>query len=153
MAVPTITISSKNQVTLPAAMVRTLGLKAGDKLVAELIDDRIVLLPRPDSWAEYMIGSLEGVYGSTKEEVDSYIAEVRYGSDAYGLSNALDRDPDLRAVYDATSSAEPRALAAIREESGVYSTDEKLDELAELDAVGRVDDPNAGSEAQYRRLR
>ena len=49
---PAITISSKNQVTLPAAMVRTLGLKAGDKLVAELIDDRIVLLPRPESWAE-----------------------------------------------------------------------------------------------------
>ena len=72
-------------------MVRSLGLKAGDKLVAELIDDRIVLLPRPDSWAEYMIGSLEGVYGSSKEEVDRYIAEVRYGSDGYGLNDALDR--------------------------------------------------------------
>ena len=76
---PTVTISSKNRVTLPAAMVRTLGLRAGDKLVAELIDDRIVLLPRPDSWADYMIGSLEGVYGSTKEQVDSYVDEVRYG--------------------------------------------------------------------------
>ena len=74
-------------------MVRSLGLKAGDKLVAELIDDRIVLLPKPDSWAEYMIGSLEGVYGSNKEEVDRYIAEVRYGSDVYGLYDALDRDP------------------------------------------------------------
>ena len=150
---PTITISSKNQVTLPAAMVRSLGLKAGDKLVAELIDDRIVLLPRPDSWAEYMIGSLEGVYGSSKEEVDRYIAEGRYGPDGYGLSDALDRDQDLRAVYDATSSAEPRALAAIREESGVYRTGEKLEELADLDAVGRVEGAEAGSEAHYRRLR
>ena len=123
-------------------MVRSLGLKAGDKLVAELIDDRIVLLPRPDSWAEYMIGSLEGVYGSSKEEVDRYIAEVRYGSDSLrSLNDALDRDTDLRAVYDATSSAEPRAVAAIREESGVWRTDEKLEELTELDAVGRVDDP------------
>lgn len=150
---PNITISSKNQVTLPAAMVRSLGLKAGDKLVAELIDDRIVLLPRPDSWAEYMIGSLEGVYGSNKEEVDRYIAEVRYGSDGYGLYDALDRDPDLRAVYDATSPAEPRAMAAIREASGVYRTGEKLEELAELDAVGRVDGPEAGAEGYYRRLR
>ena len=150
---PTITISSKNQVTLPAAMVRSLGLNAGDKLVAELVDDRIVLLPRPDSWAEYMIGSLEGVYGSSKEEVDRYIAEVRYGPDGYGLSDALDRDPDLRAVYDATSSAEPRALAAIREESGVYRTGEKLEELADLDAVGRVEGAEAESEAHYRRLR
>lgn len=150
---PNITISSKNQVTLPAAMVRSLGLKAGDKLVAELIDDRIVLLPRPDSWAEYMIGSLEGVYGSSKEEVDRYIAEVRYGPDRYGLSDALDRDPDLRAVYDATSPAEPRALAAIREDSGVYSAGEKLDKLTELDAVGRVEGPEAGNESYYRRLR
>ncbi len=151
---PTITISSKNQVTLPVAMVRSLGLKAGDKLVAELIDDRIVLLPRPDSWAEYMIGSLEGVYGSSKEEVDRYIAEVRYGSDGsdgYGLYDALDRDSDLRAVYDATSSSEPRAVAAIREESGVWRTGEKLEELTELDAVGRVDGPEA--EGCYRRLR
>lgn len=150
---PTITMSSKNQVTLPAAMVRALGLEAGDKLVAEMIDDRIVLLPRPDSWAEYMIGSLEGVYGSTREEVDRYIAEVRYGSDGYDLSDALDRDPDLRAVYAATSSAEPRALAAIREDSGVYRTGEKLDELAELDAVGQIDGPEAGGESYYRRLR
>ena len=41
----TITLSSKHQVTLPVDIVRSLGLKAGDKLVAELIDDRIVLLP------------------------------------------------------------------------------------------------------------
>ena len=134
-------------------MVRSLGLKAGDKLVAELIDDRIVLLPRPDSWAEYMIGSLEGVYGSTKEEVDRYIAEVRYGSDRYGLDDALDRDPDLRAVYAATSPAEPRAVAAIREASGVYRTGDKLEELAELDAVGQVDGPETGGESYYRRLR
>lgn len=153
MVVPNITISSKNQVTLPAAMVRSLGLKAGDKLVAELIDDRIVLLPRPESWAEYMIGSLEGVYGSSREEVDRYIAEVRYGSDRYDLYDALDRDSDLRAVYYATSAAEPRAMAAIRETSGVYRAGEKLEELTELEAVGRVDGPESGGESYYRRLR
>ena len=147
---PAITISSKNQVTLPVEIVRSLGLKAGDKLIAELIDDRIVLLPQPASWADYMIGSLSGVYGSTKEEIDRYVAEVRYGPDPHGLDHALDLDPDLRAVYQATSF-EPRAVHAIRETSGVWSADEKLDRLTELDAVGRVEGDQA--ETYYRRTR
>lgn len=40
---PRITLSSKNQITLPVDIVRILDLKPGDKLVAELIDDHIVL--------------------------------------------------------------------------------------------------------------
>ena len=39
----------------------------------------------------------------------------------------------------------------IRETSGVRVADEKLDELAELNAVGRVEDNQA--ETYYRRLR
>ncbi len=72
-----ITLSSKGQVTLPVDIVRKLGLKAGDKLIAELIDNRIVLLPQPESWTDYFGGSLKGVYGSTVEEIDRYIAEER----------------------------------------------------------------------------
>ena len=55
---PAVTMSSKHQITLPVEMVRSLGLKAGDKLIAELIDDRIVLLPQPASWADYIAGSM-----------------------------------------------------------------------------------------------
>ena len=147
---PAITISSKNQVTLPVEIVRSLGLKAGDKLIAELIDDRIVLLPQPASWADYMVGSLSGVYGSTKEEIDRYIEEVRYGPDLYDLNDALDLDPDLRAVYSATSF-EPRAVHAIQETSGVWHAEEKLDRLTELDAVKRVQGDQ--SETYYSRAR
>ena len=45
----TVTLSSKHQITLPVDIVRRLGLKAGDKLVAELSDDRIVLLPKHEN--------------------------------------------------------------------------------------------------------
>ena len=72
-----ITLSSKGQVTLPVDFLRRLGLKAGDKLIAELIDNRIILLPQPESWTDYFGGSLKGVYGSTVEEIDRYIAEER----------------------------------------------------------------------------
>ena len=73
----TVTLSSKHQVTLPVDMVRSLGLKTGDKLVAELIDGHIILLPEPESWTDYFKGSLKGVYGSTVAEINRYISEER----------------------------------------------------------------------------
>ena len=152
---PTITLSSKHQVTLPVDIVRSLGLKAGDKLVAELIDGRVVLLPQPESWTDYFVGSMKGVYGSTKEEIDRYIAEVRYGWDIDALKDALALDPEMRQVYEATSSTEARAASQIREASGVKYTAQKLDELEELQAIKPVErpqvDPQGGSERYYRR--
>ena len=74
---PRITLSSKNQITLPVDIVRILDLKPGDKLVAELIDDHIVLLPQPESWTDYFGESMRGVYGSTVKEIDKYIPEER----------------------------------------------------------------------------
>ena len=152
---PTITLSSKHQVTLPVDIVRSLGLKAGDKLVAEFIDGHVVLLPQPESWTDYFAGSMKGVYGSTKEEIDRYIAEVRYGWDIGGLKDALAMDSDMRQVYEATSSTEARPLSQIREASGVKYTTKKLDELEELQAIKPVErpqaDPAGGSERYYRR--
>ncbi len=151
-SVAIITLSSKGQVTLPVDIVRSLGLKAGDKLIAELIDDRIVLLPQPDSWTDYFGGSLKGVYGSTVEEIDRYIAEVRYGWEIDALKDALSVDEDLRAVYDATSSETAFGYNRIRETSGVNIADLKLQKLEELKAVKRVKHPTNNAELHYRRI-
>ena len=132
---PIVTLSSKNQITIPAEIVRSLGLKPSDKLVVELIDDRVVLLPKPDSWTEYFTGSMKGAYGSTKDEIDRYIAEVRYGWDVDALKDSLSVDPDLRAVYEVTTSEEALSVSKIRERSGVPLADQKLRELEELGAV------------------
>lgn len=70
-------LSSKNQITLPVAMVRRLGLQAGRKLMLRLEDDRIVLRPEPEDWVEYYHGRLKGVYGSTIEEMDEYVRKER----------------------------------------------------------------------------
>ena len=77
---PTATLSGKNQLTLPIDIVRTLGLKPGDKLIVQLVDDQVVLLPKPEDWAQYFMGSTKGLYG-TKEEIDEYIAESRGGGE------------------------------------------------------------------------
>jgi AbrB family looped-hinge helix DNA binding protein len=71
------TISSKNQITLPAHLLRELGLTAGDRLAMSREGDRLILRARPKNWASYYGGSLKGLYGSTKDEVDAYIDELR----------------------------------------------------------------------------
>lgn len=89
-------------------MVRSLGLKPGDKLVAELIDDHIVLLPQPESWLDYFMGSMKGVYGSTKEEIDRYIAEERASPERWEwyqqFYDLLATDLNVRAVVEALRS-------------------------------------------------
>jgi len=75
--VATATLSSKNQITLPVAMVRRLGLKPGRRLMLRLEDDRIVLRPEPEDWVEYFRGSMKGVYGKTREEMDAYVRRER----------------------------------------------------------------------------
>ena len=74
---PKTTISSKYQITLPARLVRELGLKPGDKLAVEVEHGCLVLHPRPKDWVSYTAGALEGMYGKTKEDVDAYLRELR----------------------------------------------------------------------------
>ena len=76
-ALPKTTLSSKYQITLPARLVRELGLQPGDKLAVELEDGHLVLHPQPKDWVAYTAGSMPGYYGKTKEEIDAYLREVR----------------------------------------------------------------------------
>lgn len=76
----TVTLSAKHQVTLPAGMVRELGLRAGDKLDVRLRGQQLVLerMPRtPDEWVARYRGALRGVYGETAEAIEAYIREER----------------------------------------------------------------------------
>jgi len=72
-----LTVSSKRQITIPAAMARELGVLPGDKLVARLENDVIVLKRRPKDLIEFLDSFPPNVYGRTKEEIDAYIAEGR----------------------------------------------------------------------------
>ena len=151
---PVVTMTSKNQITLPIDIARRLNVKAGDKLVVELVQDHVVLMPQPGSWADYVVGSVKGVYGTRKEDIDSYINEVRYGDGAEAdeeLLDALNLDEEMRAVFEAVSSAEMSSLVQIRESSGVYLARQKLERLEELKAVERWQNPARESETYYRR--
>ncbi len=73
----TVTLSSKYQVTLPVAMVRALELKPGDRIRVELEGEGIVLRPQPGNLVEYFMGSMKGVYGKNREEMDAYVRGER----------------------------------------------------------------------------
>jgi len=75
--VATAKLSSKHQITLPVAMVRRLGLEPGRRLILRLEGDRILLRPEPEDWVEYFRGSMKGVYGRTRAEMDAYVRKER----------------------------------------------------------------------------
>jgi len=78
---PMSTISSKNQITLPAQLLRELGLTPGDRLAITREGNRLVLRARPRDWVRYHAGSLAGVYGRSREEMDEYVRELRTDTD------------------------------------------------------------------------
>jgi AbrB family looped-hinge helix DNA binding protein len=71
------TISSKNQITLPAHLLRELGIGPGDRLAVSRDGARLVLRARPKDWVKYHAGSLAGLYGRNAREADAYVRELR----------------------------------------------------------------------------
>lgn len=63
-------ISSKNQVTLPVAVLEEAGLHGGDEVVVEALDDGELLLRRGAPRFESAFGALTGVYP------DDYLARL-----------------------------------------------------------------------------
>ena len=71
------TISSKNQITLPVHLLREMGLGAGDRLAVAREGNRLTLRARPRDWVRHYAGSLSGLYGGSKEEMDVYLKDLR----------------------------------------------------------------------------
>jgi hypothetical protein len=132
-------------------MVRRLGLEAGEKLIVELIDDHIALMPQPESWTQSVMGSARGVYGSIKEEMDAYIAGERVSPERWEWRQRFDdlvaTDEAVGAVVKAlrsylnqtTDTDELRRHPAVREkrlDSG--DINEVLDKLVDHGSVRRI---------------
>ena len=56
-------ISSKNQTTLPVAVLDRAGLGAGDEVRVEAVGAGRILLTRPTAPSQHFAGCLTGVYG------------------------------------------------------------------------------------------
>lgn len=78
---PVTTMSSKRQITLPAELVRRLGLKPGAKLAVYVRDGDIVLQTPGKAWVDIVTGPPHSPDMRTKEDVDAYLRWVREGWD------------------------------------------------------------------------
>lgn len=63
------TISSKHQITIPAAELRAAGLETGERLVARADGPGRVILEREDDVLADFVGALTGIYAA--DELDS----------------------------------------------------------------------------------
>ena len=65
------TIIGKNQVTLPAEAVRHVGWNRGDRLMVHVVSpDMLLLMRRPDSWADFFAGRLGHLFGTHEENLE-----------------------------------------------------------------------------------
>jgi AbrB family looped-hinge helix DNA binding protein len=67
----TTTVSSKGQVTIPAALLRELHLEPGTQLLVVPVRDGVMLVRRPESAADALAGSVRDVYGDPRKYVDA----------------------------------------------------------------------------------
>ena len=83
MAIDLLTVSSKGQVVLPAAMRKTLSIEAGSKLAAYATDDFIMLkvlrMPTAEDFSSKLDEAKEWAasVGYQESDVDVIIKEVR----------------------------------------------------------------------------
>jgi len=61
---PTVKMSSKNQVVIPTEARQKLGLKAGDHLKVLVKGDSICLVKEPESYVEKLYGSGKDIYNN-----------------------------------------------------------------------------------------
>jgi AbrB family looped-hinge helix DNA binding protein len=77
----TVKVSKRNQIALPAQARHLLNIHSGDRLLVDIQDGIIVLIPKPDNYTN----TLEGLHREIWEKVDAqhYIDEER---EAWGSS-------------------------------------------------------------------
>ena len=61
-----IKISAKNQITLPKSVCEKLSIKAGDRLLVDVQDGMMVLIPQPQKYSN----KLQGLHSEIWENVD-----------------------------------------------------------------------------------
>ena len=75
MATTTVKVSAKYQIAVPQIARRKLNIKKGDRLLVDVQDGVIVLIPQPKRYTEY----LQGLHGEIWKGVDvqKYLNEER----------------------------------------------------------------------------
>jgi AbrB family looped-hinge helix DNA binding protein len=75
----TVKVSSRNQIAMPRVARERLGIKAGDRLLVEVQDGMLILLPQPEDYAARLAGLHREIWEGI--DTDTYLKGER---DAWG---------------------------------------------------------------------
>jgi AbrB family looped-hinge helix DNA binding protein len=70
-----VVVSSKNQIAVPSAVRKRLGIKSGDRLLVEVRDGYAILMPEPADYAAHLRGLHAEVWSGT--EPQAYVTRER----------------------------------------------------------------------------
>ncbi len=75
MSIPSVKVSQRYQIAVPQAARKQLRIKKGDRLLVDVQDGIMVLIPQPKRYTEH----LRGLHGDIWQEMDAqkYIREER----------------------------------------------------------------------------
>lgn len=76
----TVKVSNRYQISLPSLARKRLDIQAGDRLLVDIQEGMIVLMPRPDDYVEHMAG----LHSEVWQNADTYLDGER---DAWQTSN------------------------------------------------------------------
>ena len=68
-------VSNRYQIALPSLARKQLNIQAGDRLLVDIQDGMIVLLPQPENYAEYLAGLHQDIWQDM--DTDVYLEQER----------------------------------------------------------------------------
>ena len=81
----TVKVSSRNQIALPSQARKKLGIQPGDRLLVEVQDGVLVLIPQPEDYVATMTGLHHEVWDGV--DTEAYLNEERDAWQAMNTSN------------------------------------------------------------------
>lgn len=73
MATPSVKVSNRYQIAVPQQARKRLKIKSGDRLLVDVQDGMIILLPEPQSYTQ----SLAGLHREIWEKASNYVLNER----------------------------------------------------------------------------
>ncbi len=68
-------VSNRYQIALPSLARKQLNIQAGDRLLVDIQDGMIVLLPQPENYADYLAGLHKDIWQGV--DTDAYLEQER----------------------------------------------------------------------------
>jgi len=81
----TVKVSSRNQIALPSEARKKLNIQPGDRLLVDVQDGVLVLIPQPGDYVAYMAGLHREIWQDM--DAEEYIESERAAWEATNASN------------------------------------------------------------------